>query len=54
MLQDDLWGELPSANNTPMPVAILRQQARLLTDKSGGVLEGVVMLAPENFQQAKI
>ena len=38
----NLWGELPSGEGIVPPVTILKEQAELLTDHYGGMLQGQV------------
>ncbi len=42
MSNDDLWGDLPEADNATEPATLLRQQASLLGSKTGNVLAGIV------------
>ncbi|MBI1249125.1 hypothetical protein GC197_14940 [bacterium] len=41
-MPDDLWGELPAADNRRTPRDVLTEQAGLLTNKTRGKLEGRV------------
>ena len=42
MAIDDLWGELPDVEKIKTPFVILKEQAELLTEKTGGLLVGEV------------
>ena len=42
MIQDDLWGELPDIEKTKTPLAILKEQSELLSDKTKGLLIGEI------------
>jgi len=39
---DNLWGDLPNAEEGPTPRGILRQQADILTSQTRGMLSGAV------------
>lgn len=41
-MSDDLWGDLPEADQTKKPADILREQAALLSQKTKNVVEGLV------------
>lgn len=47
-MTDDLWGDLPNAENLRTPHAILLEQGNLLTEKTRGLLNGVVGRRQEN------
>jgi hypothetical protein len=48
MATDDLWGELPDVEEIKTPLVILKEQAGLLTEKTGGLLVGEV--AQQDFK----
>ena len=48
MTTEDLWGEIPLGDKQQTPLTILKEQADLLTKKTGGEIEGVVFAASEN------
>ncbi len=42
VITDNLWGDLPDAEEGPTPRGILRQQADILTGQTRGMLSGAV------------
>lgn len=52
MAVQDLWGEIPSTEGLRTPLLILREQAALLGQKTGNILEGDVHVsrAGDNFR----
>lgn len=42
MAKDDLWGDLPKAETLRTPLVILKEQAELLEQKTGGLLVGQI------------
>jgi hypothetical protein len=53
MVTVDLWGELPDVEEIKTPFVILKEQAELLTEKTGGLLVGEASqrLFDEGFQE---
>jgi hypothetical protein len=41
-MKDDLWGTIPTADTTPVPATVLKEQGRLLSEKTNGILSGIV------------
>lgn len=40
---DNLWGEIPEADENESPTSILDAQAEILSEKTGNILTGVVL-----------
>ena len=43
-MKDDLWGTIPTADTTPVPASVLREQGSLLSEKTNGILSGIVRI----------
>ena len=43
-MKDDLWGTIPTADTTPIPVSVLKEQGALLSEKTNGILSGIVKI----------
>lgn len=48
---ENLWGEMPDVDAIRTPIAILKEQASLLKQKTNGLLEGTVQILEQELDQ---